>query len=77
MNLLWEKLREVNNRDAKTIKFHDSRHKIERIKLYGSSKISSVRSFEKKHQITVKKGYLKTNKKKPEIQLVDQVNFVV
>ena len=69
----WKLLRELVGKEAKTIKFHDSNHKIERIKLYGTSKISLVRSFEKLHYITVKMNYLQTNKRNIMDQFIKKV----
>ena len=63
----------IGNKDGKTIKFHDSNHKWEKIELYGSSRICWVRSFEKLHYSVVKVGYSLTNKKDIVSQLVNQV----
>ena len=72
----WKILREIVGKNAKTIKFHDSNHKVERIQLYGTSKINLVRSFEKRHYVVVKMNYLQTNKRNIMDQFIKKV-FII
>jgi DNA-binding MltR family transcriptional regulator len=73
---MWNFLRSKLKKDSKTPKFHDSQHKIDRIKLYGPTNITSTRSFEKEHHSSIKLAYVQTNKKDVSKQLVDKVTLL-
>jgi hypothetical protein len=69
----WSILRSQLNKESKTLKYHDSLHKIKRIRLFGPTEITSTRSFERLHITVIKTGYEHTNHRNVEAQLANNV----